>query len=64
MKHHYIVRAVIRQNGQEFLCPLGAVCQEEELGNELKRHDVMRYKIKSVDDEHVADWENTEWIPV
>ena len=63
MRHHYIVQAVIRQNGQEFLCPLGAICEKEDLGKELIRHRVNRYKIKSVDDEPVADWESTEWQP-
>ena len=64
MKHHYVVRAIIRQNGQEFLCPLGAVCPEEELGNELRRQNVKSYKIKSVDSERIADWEDAEWIQV
>lgn len=63
MKHHYIVEAVMLYWGTEFLCPMGAVCTRGELGGTLKHLGVKSYKIKAVDWDPVAGWENTEWIP-
>ena len=64
MKQHYIVQAVMAHWSQEFLCPMGAFCVKEELGAILKGKGVARYKIKSVDGDPVAHWEESEWVPV
>ena len=62
MKRHYIVQALLRQNDQEFLCPIGAVCTQEELNGILRRQSAISYKIKSIDGEPVVGWEDTGWI--
>ena len=64
MKQHYVVQAVMYHWSQEFQCPMGAFCTREELGGALKGKGVLRYKIKKVDDEPVANWEAAEWTPV
>ncbi|MDR0469758.1 MAG: hypothetical protein LBH09_07280 [Peptococcaceae bacterium] len=64
MKHHYIVQAIMGLWSQEFLCPMGAQCLEAELGGVLKHLGVKRYRIKSIDEEVIADWENSEWVTV
>lgn len=62
MKHHYIVQAIMRHWSQEFLCPMGAVCTLDNLGFELKRKGVKSYKIKSIDGEPIADWDQSDWV--
>ena len=62
MKHHYTVQAIMRHWSQDFLCPMGAVCEKEELPAVLKHKGVKSYKIKSVDEEFFADWEKSDWI--
>ena len=64
MEHHYILYTTMRVRGHEFLCPFGAICAKEGLNDILKRADVIRYKIKLIDDDPVADWEKSEWTPV
>jgi len=61
MKHHYIVSAIM--NG-DFLCPMGAVCEEEELKAILKRQGVKRFKVKMIDAEPVEAWEEGDWQEV
>ncbi|MCL2167154.1 MAG: hypothetical protein FWH49_07710 [Clostridiales bacterium] len=64
MEHHYILQAAIRLRGSEFLCPLGFVCPEEELNANLKHAHAVRYRMKQVDDESIADWDKADWTPV
>ena len=64
MKHHYIVEAIMGDQYDEYLCPLGATCERGELGETLMHLGAKSYRIKSVDWEPVADWENTDWISV
>ena len=64
MEHHYILQAAMLVRGARFLCPLGAVCTEEDLNDNLKRAQVFKYKIKQIDDDPIADWEKSEWKPV
>ena len=65
MDHHYIVQTLVRTDhgdNQEFLCPMGAICKIDELGFILKQRRVTRYRIKAIDREPVADWEQSEWV--
>ena len=63
-KHHYIVSGVMRPYTNDCLVPVGAICEEKNLGEELKHINVVRYKIKSVDGKAVPDWESKDWITV
>lgn len=64
MEHHYILQSAMLVRGAEFLCPLGAVCPEEELNDVLKRAQVFKYRIKKIDGDPIPDWESAEWTPV
>jgi hypothetical protein len=61
MKHHYTILAEMRYNA---LCPMGALCSEDELNDILKQRDVRNYKIKMIDRDPIPDWEKADWIPV
>ena len=63
-KQHYIVQAIMAVHPNDCLCPVGAVCAEDELNGILKSHGVKGYKIKSIDDEPVTDWENKDWVMI
>lgn len=63
-KHHYIVSAIIAVHPNECMCPMGAVCEEGELNGILKNQGVRRYKMKSVDDEPIAGWEEKDWTMI
>ena len=45
-----------------YLCPIGAICTEEELGAYLRSQGAKGYKIKTIDNEPVAGWEDGDWI--
>ena len=64
MKHHYIVCGVMHPYTNDCLVPVGAICEEEQLGAELRHIKVTRYKIKSVDGKPVDGWENSDWVEV
>jgi hypothetical protein len=54
----------MRIRGSEFLCPVGAVCPEEELTETLKHAKVIKYRIKKIDDDPIPDWENAGWTSI
>jgi non-ribosomal peptide synthetase component E (peptide arylation enzyme) len=58
MKHHYIVYAWLKFDA---VCRMGAVCAQEELRPYLLRKNVKGYKLISVDDEVVGEWDKQEW---
>lgn len=65
MKHHYIVKTLMRHEyWYEWVCRVGTICPEEELSDFLKLQGVTKYKIMSVDDDPVPDWDQSAWIPV
>ena len=61
MKHHYIVIAIMRHDE---VCPMGAICAEEELSGVLRSRGVKRYKLKILDDELIPEWDKADWQPV
>jgi hypothetical protein len=64
MKQHFIVQAVMAVYPKDCLCPVGAVCEQGELHGALKSQGVKSYKLKSVDGELVADWEQKDWVVI
>lgn len=64
MQHHYILQATIRIRDNEFLCPIGALCEEEELNAKMKHAKVVRYRIKKIDDDLIPGWDAADWTPV
>ena len=64
MERHYILQATVRLRDNEFLCPIGIVCEEADFVEKLKHASIVRYKVKQVDGDPVAGWENSDWVPV
>ncbi|MCL1805403.1 MAG: hypothetical protein FWG28_05320 [Clostridiales bacterium] len=64
MKQHFIVQAIMTVHPKDCLVPVGAVCTREELHGVLKTQNVKGYKMKSIDDEPVADWEKADWVMI
>lgn len=62
MKRHYVVQAIMFDWNSEFQCPMGAVCELDELSAILKDKAVTSYKIKSVDGEPIPNWKDSESI--
>ena len=64
VKHHYVVSGVMHPYTNDCLVPVGAICEEQELGENLKHLNVKRYKVKSIDGKPVPDWEKSDWVAV
>ena len=62
MKRHYVVQAIMSDWNSQFQCPMGAVCELDELGDILKKKAVSKYKLKSIDGDLVQNWKDTDWI--
>ena len=58
MTHHYIVYAWMKFDA---VCRMGTICAEEDLHPFLLRKNVKGYKLISVDDDVVNEWEKQEW---
>ena len=64
MKQHFVTQAIMAMYPKDCLCPIGAVCEKNELDTVLKGQGVKGYKLKSVDGEAIADWEKKDWVMI
>ncbi len=61
MKHHYQVSAIMTYNAR---CPMGTVCEEENLKAILAHQGAKQYKITHIDRQPVYGWEASDWLSV